>query len=370
MSSRQPLLLAPCSFTVTLWMVILSSFSPLSTRAESLDDIYLFGAHVYRVPPPPLADVFEDLAVMKTLGMNLANIQETWAWDNPRENEYDFSNLIAIVEEVRRLGLKASVTVTLEVAPKWVWDKYPDARLLNAYNEPYEDPTQYVMPADGKPGPCWDHEGVKREAETFLHKIAEAMRPYENMVYWNVWQEVHLWSIRPNTSSMERLMPYNPETLHKFRAFLREKYETLGGLNAAWKTRYGIWDEVDPPRAYLSVPSFIDWSRYIHEGYLAGTLEWRRKVLREADSQRRPVAAHTATPYFGTTCEFDWSKKLDAYGTSFYPTVSVHQNWESRDGLMEEGFSRYQELWSSLFQPCPSYGPTMVIGAHCQQRKL
>lgn len=144
-------------------------------------------------------------------------------------------------------------------------------------------------------------------------------------------------------------MPYNPETLDGFRRALREKYKTLDGLNDAWKCRYGSWSEVDPPRMYFSVPSFIDWSRYIHEGYIAGTLGWRRRVLRAADSKRRPVAAHTATPYFGTTCEFNWSKKLDLYGTSFYPTVAIYQHWEERAGMMEEAFSRYQELWSSLF---------------------
>ncbi len=328
---------------------VLGSETQTQKLTGGLDNTFLFGAHVYRVPPPEPNNVLADMATMKSLGMNLANIQESWAWDNPQEGEYDFSHLVTLVEEAQRLGLMVSVTVTMEIVPKWVWDKYPDCRLLNAYNEPYEDPTPYVMPADGKPGPCWDHEGIKREAEVFLHEIAKIMAPYEHMIYWNVWQEAHLWSLRSGASLAGKLMPYNPETLDKYRSHLREKYTSLFALNGAWKTRYGSWDEIDPPRMYFSVPSFIDWSRYIQEGYLADTLAWRRRTLLRFDPRKRPVAAHTATPYFGTTCEFFWSKKLDMYGTSFYPTVSIYQHWEERHGLMNEVFSRYQELWSSLF---------------------
>jgi len=317
--------------------------------AGRLSHPYFFGAHIYRVPSLDMDSVLADMATMKELGMNLVNIQETWAWDNPREDKYDFSNLKTLVEEARKLDLMASITVTMEVMPKWVWDAYPDCRLLNASNQPYEDPTQYVMPADGKPGPCWDHPGVQKEAERFLARIAEEMSAYENVVYWNVWQEAHLWYFKSGASPADKLVPYNPETLDHFRDFLREKYKTLDALNDGWKIRYGSWREVDPPRVSFSVPSYLDWSRFIHEEYIGNTLNWRRQALLKHDALKRPVGAHTATPYFGTTCEFHFSECLDFYGTSFYPTVSIFKGFEPSERLMDRDFSRYQELWGSLF---------------------
>jgi len=307
-------------------------------------DTYILGAHVYRVPPPELENVLADMATMKKLGMNLINIQEVWSWDNPREGEYDFRHLTALLEEARDLGLLAAVTTTIENVPKWVWDKYPDCRLLNAQNQPHIDPTQYVMPYDGKPGPCWDHAGVKKEAEKFFQAIAKATEPFDNMIYWNVWQEIHLWS-----SVWGSARPYNPETLDGFRSFLGQKYGTLDRLNDAWKTRFGDWQQVDPPRAYFMVPSFIDWSRYIHEGYLAGTLDWRRQTLLNVDPRRRPVVAHTSSPYYGSTCEFYWSKKLDGYGTSFYPTVQTYQKWKPPE-MSDDDYLRSQDLLSGLYQ--------------------
>ena len=318
--------------------------APSQQITDRLRSSYLVGAHVYRAPPPEMENVFADMATMKKLGMNLVNIQEVWSWDNPREDQYDFSHLVALLKKAQELGLLASVTTTLENVPKWVWDKYPDCRILNAQNQPQIDPSQYVMPSDGKPGPCWDHAGVKREAEEFLRAIAETVKPFDNMLYWNVWQEIHLWS-----SVSGSVRPYNPETLDGFRSFLEQKYGPLERLNDAWKTRFGGWKEVDPPRAYFMVPSFIDWSRYIHEGYLAGTLDWRRQTLLKVDPRQRPVVAHTSSPYYGSTCEFFWSKRLDGYGTSFYPTVQTYQKWKPA-GMSDDDYLRYQNLWSSLYQ--------------------
>ena len=59
---------------------------------------------------------------------------------------------------------------------------------------------------------------------------------------WNTWQEVGYWA--------ERLagqpVCYCPHTLAAFRAWLTERYGDLDGLNRAWRTRYGTWDDVLP----------------------------------------------------------------------------------------------------------------------------
>ena len=153
---------------------------------DDLDRTYLFGAHCYRVPSPPLEQVVEDMTTMKHLGMNLANFQISWSWCNPREGEYDFSDLSTLLSKSAEIGLFASITLTMEQMPKWVWDKHPDCRLVNARGQIHHDPSQYVMPADGKPGPCWDHTGAREEAERFLQGLLDAVRGFPHLAYWNL----------------------------------------------------------------------------------------------------------------------------------------------------------------------------------------
>jgi len=60
-----------------------------------LSGTYLFGAHCYRVPSPPLEDVFADMATMKRLGMNLANIGEAFRKGDPVPVEqFDIRTLV------------------------------------------------------------------------------------------------------------------------------------------------------------------------------------------------------------------------------------------------------------------------------------
>ena len=311
---------------------------------KNLPDSFLFGAHVYRVPPSPLADVFADLATMKKLGMNLVNIQESWSWDNPREGQYDFADMIALVEEAGRLGLGCSINLTMEQMPKWVWDKYPDCRLLDAADQPHNDPTQYLLPSDGKPGPCWNHAGVRHAAETFLQELVRRLDGYEQLLYWNVWQEIGLWPARPGATRVQANLGFNPVTLARFRDWLRQKFGSLDKLNEVWRTRFDSWDSVEPPRMFTAVPSYVDWKRFTGEGYLTDVVRWRAAVIRQAQRTARPIAFHTSAPYFGSTVEFHWANQADWYGTSYYPTVQMPGRWENSlaDGLVHE-------QWASLF---------------------
>jgi beta-galactosidase len=314
-----------------------------------LSGVFLYGAHVYRVPSPPIDGVVEDLATMKRLGMNHANIQLSWSWCNPDDGAYDFDDILRLLSACRDLDLMASITLTLEQMPKWVWDRYPSARLVNALGQSIEDPTQYIMPCDGKPGPCWDHEGVQREVRAFLRMLVEAVADFENLVYWNLWQEIGLAMVWDGAQPAQKNVPFNPETLARFREYLRNRYGTLGDLNKAWWTRYHSWDAVEPPRLYSRVPSFPDWRRFVYDEYLAGVIKDRARMLRDAGDTDRATAFHPGHPVWGSTCEWRWSRIADFYGTSFYPTAALYHGGERSGGLLDPDEDRYHEIWSSLF---------------------
>src|SRR5262249_20161548 len=151
------------------------------------------GTHVFREPHQDENELMSDLPILKRLGFNLIKIQESWAIDEPREGEVDLARIERVIVRARELGLGVYLGLTMEQAPMWMWRKYPDGRLVYANNQPSEDPTQSLLPADGKPGPCWDHPGAREAAIRFIAELARRLGRYDNLMVWDVWQEIGFW---------------------------------------------------------------------------------------------------------------------------------------------------------------------------------
>lgn len=324
-------------------------------------DIFPFGAHFYREPSLPINELKRDMRTMKKLGFNMLKIQESWAIDNPREDEINLSTMKELIAEANQLNLYIYFGLTMEQMPAWVWKKYPDSRLVNALGEAYNDPTQYLLPSDGKPGPCWDHPGVREEAKKFMAKLAQELGRFDNIIVWNCWQEVCFWSGRPGVTQggtwpdrPEHMFCYCPYTLNRFRCWLRKKYGDLETLNKVWRTGFGEWDEVEPPRMYMAVPSFIDWRAFMDDVYLVGVTKWKANVLRENDPKHRPVMCHMSNPggvAVGSGISWYLAQAVDLFGVSFYPAWTYFNHWDAerpKPGQPVKNIKRLSwEMWTS-----------------------
>jgi len=323
-------------------------------------DIFPFGTHFYRNPGPPVSELKRDMRTMKKLGFNMLKIQESWCIDNPREDEINFSTIEELLTEANQLNLYVYLGITMEQVPAWVWKKYPDCRLVNAVGESYNDPTQYLLPSDGKPGPCWDHPGVRKEAEGFMVKLAQQLGRFDNIIVWNSWQEVCFYSEKPGSpggvwpGEPEHMFCYCRYTLNRFRCWLRKKYGNLQTLNKAWHTGFGEWDEVEPPRHYLAVPSFIDWRAFMKKVYLVGVTRWKSRILRENDPQGRPVMCHMSNPggvAVGSGISWYLAQTVDLLGVSFYPAWTSFSKWDAEKPSPGQSPSEDKrlnwEMWTS-----------------------
>lgn len=284
---------------------------PLSMQGSSA---FPYGTHVYREPPLPLEQLRSDFPLLKRLGWNMVKIQESWSADERKEGEIDLARVAHVVSDARQNGLLVYFGITMEQAPAWLWRKYPDARMQWENGEPLTDPTQYLLPNDGKPGPCWNHEGARTAAARFIEATARQIGKYDNILVWNVWQEVAL------DSGVNHLgLCYCPNTLAAFRAWLRGKYKDLEVLNRFWRTSYAEWDEVDPPRRFTKVPSMVDWRYFMENVYLAEALRFKAASFRRADPGHRRILAHTGSPRIGGSADWRLARQLDIYGGSNYP---------------------------------------------------
>ena len=262
--------------------------------------VFPLGTHVYREPHQDMEELLADLVVLKRIGFTMIKIQESWAIDEPREGEIDLSRIERVIARAGELGLGVYLGLTMEQAPAWLWRKHPDAHLVYSSGLPHVDPTQYCLPADGKPGPCWDHPGAQADAERFVAELARRLGRFENLWVWNTWQEVGFW---PNEGGALGFC-YCPHTLNRFRTWLRDRYGSLETLNAVWATAFGGWEEVEPPRKHTFVPSFVDWRFFMNDVYIPRALEWKTRALKAHDPARRPVFSHVASPGIGSGAEW------------------------------------------------------------------
>ena len=306
------------------------------------DGVFPWGTHVYREPCLDLDGVLRDLPLLKAYGFNMIKIQEHWSADERREGEYDFSRVERVARRAAELDLGVYLGLTMEQAPAWLWRKYPDCHFVYSDGRRHNQPAQYTIPVDAKPGPCWDHPGARAAATRFIAELARTLGQYKNIWAWNTFQEIGFW---PNTAGKLGFC-YCPHTLERFREWLREKYGTLARLNATWQINYANWDEVEPPRREEPLAPFIDWRYFMDDVYMARQLAFKTEALRLNDPYRRPVFSHADTPRIGSGAEWPWARVGDFFGTSNYPKWNNGHPWD--DPVESEEGALRNEIWEEM----------------------
>ena len=316
--------------------------APMSIQPVFGNGVFPLGTHVYREPCLDLDAVLRDLPLLKSYGFNMIKIQEHWSADESREGEYDFSRVETLVRRADELDLGVYLGLTMEQAPAWVWRKFPDCCFVYSDGRRHNQPTQYTIPMDGKPGPCWDHPGVRDAATRFIAELARTLGKYKNIWAWNTFQEIGFW---PNTAGKLGFC-YCPHTLARFREWLREQYRSLEALNATWQINYAAWEEVEPPRREEPLAPFIDWRYFMDDVYMARQLAFKTRALRDNDPYKRPVFSHADTPRVGSGAEWAWARTGDFSGTSNYPKWNNGHPWD--DPVTSEDAALRNEIWEEM----------------------
>ena len=316
--------------------------APMSIQPVFGNGVFPLGTHVYREPCLDLDAVLRDLPLLKSYGFNMIKIQEHWSADESREGEYDFSRVETLVRRADELDLGVYLGLTMEQAPAWIWRKFPDCCFVYSDGRRHNQPTQYTIPMDGKPGPCWDHPGVRDAATRFIAELARTLGKYKNIWAWNTFQEIGFW---PNTAGKLGFC-YCLHTLARFREWLREQYGSLEALNATWQINYAAWEEVEPPRREEPLAPFIDWRYFMDDVYMARQLAFKTRALRDNDPYKRPVFSHADTPRVGSGAEWAWARTGDFSGTSNYPKWNNGHPWD--DPVTSEDAALRNEIWEEM----------------------
>ena len=306
--------------------------------------LFPIGTHVYREPHQDQEELLADLPLLARLGFNTIKIQESWAIDEPVEGEVDFGRIERVIARAGELGLGVYLGLTMEQAPAWLWRKHSDCRMVYASGQRLEDPTQFLLPADGKPGPCWDHPGARADAARFVGELARRLGRFDNIRTWNTWQEIGFWHHDGGVLGL----CYCDHTLARFRDWLRERHGDLASLNRAWSTGFGDWDEVQPQRRFSANPPFSDWRWFMDNVYVSRALGWKTEALRANDPGRRPIFSHVASPRLGATSEWRWAQVADFFGNSNYPAWRPTDDWDHDAADRSRQATLRKEVWNAM----------------------
>jgi beta-galactosidase len=263
----------------------------------------------------------KDLQQIKDLGFNTVRCWVEWSSNEEEEGKYDFRTLEAVADLADEVGLKLIVQVYIDSAPEWVGRKFPEARFVASNGLPVE--------SQAAPGYCFDHPKVQEKILKFFSAAAEILKDKPSFYGWDLWSEPHIinWAEIYYLGNPEYLQfCYCPNTMERFRDWLKKKYQNLDNLNEAWYRTFRNWKEMEPPRfgTILTYTDYIDWKSFITDK-LAEDLALKADAVKKIIPDG-VVTSHSAIPgifsrpnWNGTPDDRKMADSVDYNGVSIYP---------------------------------------------------
>ncbi|MDF1514515.1 MAG: beta-galactosidase [Anaerolineae bacterium] len=274
---------------------------------------FLFGAQYYRAPTPESASWSSDLARMARMGFNAVKYWVQWRWSHRSPDNFYFDDLDTLMDLAQENNLKVTLNIILDVAPLWLYQRYPDAKQVMADGSVVEPMAVGHRQIGGHPGPCYHHPGALESRQHFMNAVVDHFKDHPALSMWDVWNEPEL-CFPQRTPHLKTLVCYCNSCKNNFLHWLQEKYITLAALNKVWGRCYGQWSEVELPLNPHTFTDFVDW-REFHIDTMTGEAQWRLKAVKRRDSQHPSylhVVPNVMSIFNAVTCAADDFAMADA----------------------------------------------------------
>ncbi len=245
---------------------------------------FLWGAQYYRAPTPEAECWEQDFEKMKQLGFNQVKFWLQWRWSHITEHEYDYEDLDRLMNLAHDHGLGVTINIILDVAPNWLFEKYPDAKPVLADGTVVEPSSSSCRQIGGFPGPCYNHPGALWARQRFVEHAVGHFGQHPALEMWDVWNEPEQISEPYRTPQLEKLPCYCHHCKEKFSKWLNKKYPSLDELNQKWGRNYQNWEQVEIPRSPNTYLDFIDWRESCLDT-MTEEAKWRLEWTRKFDGQ-------------------------------------------------------------------------------------
>ena len=280
--------------------------SPRTTRYPEFDGLVYGGD--YNPEQWPLETQLEDVELMREAGVNLLSVAIfSWAMLEPREGEYDFDWLDAVLDRLHGAGIRVALATATASPPPWLTRRHPEILPQLA------DGT--VLHQGGRQAYAASSPVFREYVVRMTRVMAERYGQHPAVALWHVDNEIgcHV----PHD--------YSDDAAAGFRRWLEARGGAVEALNAAWGTafwsqRYDSFDEVLPPRTaptYANPTQQLDFARYSSDELLTH-YRVQRDVLREV-TPHLPATTNfmlsTGTKWMDY---FSWADDLDVIANDHY----------------------------------------------------
>jgi beta-galactosidase len=282
------------------------------------------GAQYYRAPFPDRRFWRDDLMRMADSGLNTVQLWVLWGWCEPAPDDFRFDDYDELVSLAGQAGLGVVLSTIAELQPYWIHKVVPGSEMIDHMGNVVISSNRGEGHFGITPGGCTDHPGVWERMAGFLEEVVTRYRSAPNLVGWDAWNELR-WNV--NADGQVCHCPY---TVNRYHTWLDATYGGLEGLNAAWNTRYTLWEQVLPgkfPRSPYTTT--MAWQHFLT--WRATELGLSRyEVVKELDPDHT-VTVHGGAPSVLYGMGFpetslnrgnDWffADEMDGIGCSSFPT--------------------------------------------------
>jgi len=248
----------------------------------------------------------EDVRLMNEAGVNLVSLGIfSWALLEPREGEFDFGWLDRVIGLLHGGGVQVLLATPTAAPPAWLYAAHPDARVVDRNGTPMGPGGRGLM---APTAPAY-----RAAALRITTALAERYGAHPAVVGWHVHNEY----------GAPVSLDYSVHAQRAFRTWLRDRYGSLDGLNAAWGTafwgqHYADWEHVQVPAATATSANpaqQLDFARFSDAAL-------RACFVAERDAIREHSTAPVTTNFMATICPstdlFAWAREVDIVSNDHY----------------------------------------------------
>ncbi len=251
----------------------------------------LLGAQIWIEPgqtPEQIGHWFKTLADKQ---MPVTRLFMMWNYLEPQSGEWDFS----LYDQAFRAAEKYDVKIVAT---------------LTAHHGPAHRGFYY----QSQGGSIVSSREQMQQAEVYIAKV---VGHYKNSPALDTWMLMNEPGQPPSG---------DPLAVERFRTWLKDKYQTVSALNAAWMTNFASFPEIEYDSRWAGGSftwpvSFIDWYTFWRE-HLAWHLDWVAEKIRQSD----PVHPIHVNPHalVGNLARLSydlpkWRGFLSSLGASIHP---------------------------------------------------
>ncbi|MFD2026368.1 beta-galactosidase [Promicromonospora aerolata] len=248
----------------------------------------------------------EDVRLMNEAGVNLVSLGIfSWALLEPREGEFDFGWLDRVIELLHDGGVRVLLATPTAAPPAWLYAAHPDARVVDRTGTPMGPGGRGLM---APTAPAYRSAALRITTE-----LAQRYGKHPAVVGWHVHNEY----------GAPVALDYSVHAQRAFREWLRDRYDSLDALNAAWGTafwgqHYEDWEHVQVPAVApeaVNPAQQLDFARFSDAAL-------RACFVAERDAVREHSSAPVTTNFMAASCPatdlFAWGKEVDLVSNDHY----------------------------------------------------